>query len=131
MTQQQETWRLSRTRQCAHCPWRKDVDPFTIPNGYSVEKHRNLAGTIAPTDIMQQVEALASATEPQEVMACHETHDSHCIGYLANQLGPGNNLRLRVQMRNCENAHLIETVGEQHETFEDTLPSMPEALPNE
>jgi hypothetical protein len=89
---------------------------LTIPNGYSVEKHQALADTIskAPT--------LASIFEPVKIMACHETQDAPCIGWLVNQLGPGNNLGMRVQMRNCENADKIRLRGEQHQRFEDTLP---------
>ena len=57
------------------------------------------------------------------IMACHETHDTHCIGWLVNQLGEGNNIALRLEMSSCENADKIKLVGEQHERFEDTLPS--------
>lgn len=110
-------WKLKRTAQCAKCPWRKDVDPRDIPNGYCETKHQGLASTIAAQDIMAQL----MATE-QRVMACHETHDAHCVGWLHNQLGEGNNIMLRLHMRGCENAHKIRLVGEQHERFEDTLP---------
>ena len=61
-------------------------------------------------------------------MACHE-HASgdevHCIGWLVNQLGPGNNIPLRLRMMSCENAGFVKTDGPQHRTFADTLP--PEA----
>lgn len=58
-------------------------------------------------------------------MACHEHslgEEAHCIGWLMNQLGPGNNIALRMKMLSCENAHRIRLDGEQHETFEATLP---------
>lgn len=55
-------------------------------------------------------------------MACHEIHDAHCIGWLMNQLGSGNNIGLRIQMISCENAGKIRLKGEQHATFEETLP---------
>ena len=111
-----EKWKLKRTAQCAKCPWRKDVDPHGIPNGYCETKHRGLASTIAkPGDV-------GGAFGTLNVMACHETDDAHCIGWLANQLGPGNNIGLRLRMMTCENARKIRLVGEQHETFEDTLP---------
>jgi len=55
-------------------------------------------------------------------MACHEDHEAHCIGWLMNQIGPGNNLGLRIRLTTCENARDIKLIGEQHETFEDTLP---------
>lgn len=31
--------KLKRTKQCQNCPWKVDVDPYEIPNGYDVEKH--------------------------------------------------------------------------------------------
>jgi Family of unknown function (DUF6283) len=109
--------KLKRTRQCKKCPWRKGVNPHDIPNGYDLEKHRALACTIAePGDIS------ALFAGEQRVMACHETHDAHCLGWLMNQLGPGNNLALRVQMMTCENLSSVRLRGEQHETFADTLP---------
>ena len=40
-----------------------------------------------------------------------------------NQLGVGNNIALRLAMLDCENVGDLRTVGEQHECFEDTLPS--------
>lgn len=109
-----ESWKLKRTAQCVKCPWRVETDPREIPNGYSVEKHRALVSTIAkPAD---------GILGPDRVMACHETHDAHCIGWLMNQIGPGNNIGMRIQMRNCENADRIRLRGEQHERFEDTIP---------
>lgn len=110
--------RLHRTRQCAKCPWRKDVDPNKIPNGYCQKKHAALASTIAKEGDLSFL-----AGEEMHVMACHESHDAHCVGWLANQLGPGNNIGLRLEMRHCENIGEIKLVGAQHERFEDTLPS--------
>jgi len=76
--------------------------------------HRALKSTIAaPGDL---------GFGPRAVMACHESDDAHCIGWLVNQLGPGNNIGLRILMMSCENARAIKLRGEQHETFEDTLP---------
>lgn len=110
-------WKLKHTQQCAKCPWRTDVDPNDIPNGYDAEKHRRLKSTIAkPGDIS----GLFSPT--RSAMACHETHDAHCVGWLVNQIGPGNNIALRIQMMSCENGLEIKLVGEQHKTFEQTLP---------
>lgn len=107
-------WALKRTTQCAKCPWRVDVDPHDIPNGYSVDRHRALARTIAaPMDV-------GSLRQPQHVMACHETQDTHCIGWLVNQLGPGNNLQMRMEMFGCINGDKIRLLGGQHERFEDT-----------
>lgn len=108
------TWKLKRTTQCAKCPWRKDVDPYEIPNGYDVDKHKALKSTIARD--------VCSSLRQQSAMACHETHDAHCIGWLINQLGLGNNIGLRIQMLSCENIKSLRTAGEQHSRFEDTLP---------
>lgn len=111
-------WRLQRTAQCAKCPWVVGSDPREIPNGYDEETHRALASTIAaPAD-------LSSLVAPElHVMVCHETERAHCVGWLVNQLGPGNNIALRLEMRTCTNGDRIRLRGDQHETFEDTLPT--------
>lgn len=107
-------WKLKRTAQCIKCPWRVETDPREIPNGYDVEKHRALERTIAkPSD---------GLFGPANVMACHEAHDAHCIGWLVNQLGTGNNIGMRIRMMSCANADKIRLRGKQHERFEDTLP---------
>lgn len=108
------SWKLKRTAQCSHCPWWVETDPFDIPNGYDPAKHAALEGTIAkPSD---------GIMGPGSAMACHEVDEAHCIGWLVNQIGPGNNIGLRIKMMTCENADKIRLRGEQHETFEDTLP---------
>ncbi len=107
-------WKLKRVHQCEKCPWRVEVDPHDIPNGYCEVKHRALEKTIARPGSLNFGQTTA--------MACHETDDAHCIGWLVNQLGPGNNIGLRIRMISCENARSIKLRGEQHETFEDTLP---------
>lgn len=108
-------WRLNQTQQCAKCPWRKDVNARDIPNGYSVKKHKALKSTIAePGQLSGQCGIRA--------MACHETHESECIGWLVNQVGRGNNIALRLKMMSCENARDIRLCGDQHEKFEETLP---------
>lgn len=111
-----DKWKLKRTAQCEKCPWRVDVDPHDIPNGYCEIKHRGLSKTIAREN------DLSFLGRGIHIMACHETHEAHCIGWLINQLGPGNNIGLRLQMMSCENGKNIRLRGEQHETFEDTLP---------
>ena len=110
-------WKLKRTVQCAKCPWRKDVDPHDIPNGYSEQKHCALKNTIA-----KEGDFSFLAKKEMHVMACHETQDAHCLGWLANQVGPGNNIGLRLHLMTCENVNEVKLIGEQHETFEDTLP---------
>ncbi len=110
-------WKLRRTRQCAKCPWRVSTDPHDIPNGYCELRHANLASTIAEPG------KLPGST--LRIMACHESKpgkETHCIGWLVNQLGPGNNIGLRIQMSSCENYKNVQLDGEQHQTFEATLP---------
>lgn len=107
------TWRLNRTIQCAKCPWKVSTDPRDIPNGYSEHKHAALKCTIAEPGSMHG---------SGRAMACHEMDETHCIGWLGNQIGHGNNIGLRIRMMSCENQRDIRIVGEQHERFEDTLP---------
>ena len=110
------SWKLKRVRQCSKCPWKVSTDPHEIPNGYDEELHEGLACTIA--------EPGAYRTSFR-AMACHEHEEgdeAHCVGWLMNQLGPGNNIGLRIQMMTCENIRHVQLDGEQHERFEDTLP---------
>lgn len=107
-------------KQCPTCPWRVDCDPLTdIPNGYSVELHKELHRTIAePGDL-----GLSSVCH---VMACHYSKPGQeipCAGWLAHQLGPGNNIGLRLQAIRGR-VPLPETDGEQHQSFEDTIPDV-------
>lgn len=113
------SWKLKRTAQCEKCPWRVGVNPHEIPDGYSVEKHEALASTIAEPG------SLSDIGKQLRVMACHETGDVHCVGWLHNQLGVGNNLPLRLLVMNCQNIHKLRLRGEQHACFEDTLPTAP------
>lgn len=79
-------------KQCEKCPWRTDVDPNEIPNGYSRDLHCGLANTIAEPGDLRPVATV-------KIMACHESkvgHEIPCVGWLANQLGPGNNIPLRI-----------------------------------
>lgn len=113
------SFRLKRTAQCKACPWIKGVDPRAdIPNGYCETKHRALANTIAKPGNLEAV----LRPGPMPVMACHETDDAHCVGWLHNQLGEGNNIALRLHMSRCENVGALRLRGEQTATFEDTLP---------
>ncbi len=111
-----KSWNLKRTVQCKKCPWKVGVNPHDIPNGYCETKHANLSSTIAESG------SLPDLNKPLSAMACHETDDAHCIGWLDHQLGRGNNIGLRLHMMNCSNSNQIRTIGEQHESFEDTLP---------
>ena len=102
-------------RQCEKCPWKVDTDPHDIPH-YEEERHRDLAGTIK-----EGLEGIGGG----RVMACHETPEGAekpCVGWLANQLGPGNNIGLRLAASAGRIDTDFELDGEQHEQFEDTLP---------
>ncbi len=105
-------------KQCRSCPWRVDCDPLVdIPNGYSVELHESLRGTIARPGDLNLFGTLRA-------MACHYSpvgQEIPCAGWLANQLGRGNNIGLRLQVISGA-MPVPELDGEQHATFEDTLP---------
>lgn len=113
-----KNWKLKRVKQCEKCPWKVSTNPLEIPNGYTVEKHKALKSTISdpnnPLSFIQQKQL--------KVMACHETHNAHCIGWIYNQINQGNNIALRLQMLSCENYSQLEIEGKQHEKFEDTIP---------
>lgn len=101
-------------KQCKKCPWLVDTDPYDIPNGYCEEKHKALECTIAKGNML---------SSKLKVMACYESpvgKEKMCAGYFANQVGPGNNIGLRLWAIK-EKPELI-LIGEQHECFEDTLP---------
>lgn len=104
-------------KQCKHCPWKVATDPNKIPNGYSAEKHADLSCTIAKPGELR-LGAL-------RMMACHETpvgKEKPCVGWLANQLGPGNNIGLRLAASSGRVDADFELDGEQHLTLEATLP---------
>lgn len=103
-------------KQCAKCPWRVDVDPNDIPNGYDPKKHCALKSTIS--DGTYRGPAIRA-------MACHATptgKELACVGWLVHQLGVGNNIALRMAVAFGHIDGKVETIGEQHQRFEDTLP---------
>lgn len=105
-------------KQCKSCPWRKSAKLADIP-GYREKKHHALADTIAdPKGVYEHGSCL-------RMMACHhstEGNDIVCVGWAAQQMGRGNNLSLRLAARHDKRLQQLETVGPQHERFEDTLP---------
>jgi len=112
---------MAKRKQCKKCPWRKDVDPNDIPNGYCSTKHANLKSTIAEGDVMSQI----ANNRGLRIMACHESpigKEKPCVGWLANQLGDGNNIPLRIAASSGRIDCNFDLVGEQHATLEDTLP---------
>lgn len=104
------------TKQCKACPWKTSTDPEKdIPGGYCATKHANLSSTIAEPG------AMAGTIR---MMACHESppgSEQPCVGWVIHQLGPGNNLALRIKAMDGRFKDL-RTVGAQHDRFEDTLP---------
>lgn len=95
------------TKQCSSCPWRVDVDPAREIPGYSPDKH----------------EGLFTCAERGVIMACHkspEGEDFACVGWLAHELGPGNNIPLRIKASHA-NLGRLELQGEQHACIEHTL----------
>lgn len=113
------TWKLRRLRQCEKCPWKVSTDPHEIPDGYSEERHIALERTIAVPASVRTLDG------PMVAMACHEHapgEEAHCVGWLMNQLGPGNNIPLRLMVRSCENIAGVSLDGPQHQHFRDTLP---------
>ncbi len=107
------------SKQCHACPWKKGTKPKTdIPGGYCEKKHAALKETIAEPHAFQFSGII-------RMMACHESpvgREHPCVGWAANQLGPGNNLALRLLAIHRKCFDRLETVGPQHECLEDTLP---------
>lgn len=104
-------------KQCKACPWKVSTNPDKdIPNGYDREKHKNLRDTIA--------EPAALGCGSIRMMSCHEYDvgaEMPCVGWLAHQLGPGNNIGLRLRAVRDRELTDFELDGEQHATFEATL----------
>lgn len=103
--------------QCEACPWKVSTVPEQdIPGGYCETKHRALTNTIAEEGRID--------LGVMRVMACHESPigaEVPCIGWLENQLGPGNNIALRLMAARGQ-IEPFQTVGEQHERLGDTFP---------
>lgn len=97
--------------QCAKCPWKVTTNPHEIPNEYSVDAHKKLSGTIS--------EGLDSLNN-NRIMVCHETHKKHCIGWIHNQLGVGNNIGLRMRIKHYDLSRM-KIYGKQHINFKDTI----------
>jgi hypothetical protein len=106
--------------QCRSCPWRVDCQPITdIPN-YVPEMHHKLDRTIC-----SGLETLFQ--KERHIMACHYSKPGEefpCAGWLSNQLGPGNNLGVRLLVMTGKMPVPVVD-GEQYETFEETLCNTP------
>jgi hypothetical protein len=109
-----------KRKQCKKCPWKKSTNPRDIPDGYCEVRHAKLERTIA-----RPGEISFGGGGGIRVMACHETPpgaEKACVGWLVNQLGPGNNIALRLAVISGVVDADVQPVGRQHERFEDTLP---------
>lgn len=103
--------------QCAKCPWKNRVNADEIPNGYSRARHRALSCTIAEPGEL--------APGALRMMACHESEigaERPCVGWLANQLGEGNNIGLRLKVLTDRSLADFNLVGPQHRRLENTIP---------
>lgn len=111
---------MNQVRQCPTCPWRVSTVPDRdIPHGYRVEMHEALRNTIQ--------EGLDSLRRCKTAMACHHSkigEEFPCAGWIHNQLGPGNNIAVRLAVI-AGQLPVPKVDGDQHERFEDTLPSRP------
>jgi hypothetical protein len=111
-------------RQCPTCPWRVDCEPLTdIPN-YVPELHHKLDHTIAEPGSLCGLGA-----KTMHVMACHYSKPGEefaCAGWLHNQLGPGNNIAVRLRVITGDMPVPVVD-GEQYETFEETLCNVPKS----
>lgn len=103
---------FGRPHQCAACPWKKSTVPHRdIPN-YKPEMHAALTSTASEG---------VNSIKGFRMMACHETHppkQQACVGWLANQLGPGNNMGLRLAVIGNLRRPL-GVFGLQHESVEE------------
>ena len=91
-------------KQCAKCPWKVTTDPHDIPNGYCEAKHANLRNTIAEQGAL-------TGSRTLRMMACHESDtgkELFCVGWFAHQVGPGNNMGLRLA---CASGQINYDVG--------------------
>lgn len=104
-------------RQCKVCPWKVSTNRFEIPGGYDEAKHCALANTIATPGELPTRGIL-------RIMACHETSQGKelpCVGWLDNQLNAGNNLMLRLAVRQKRISADYVLDGPQHPDFAATL----------
>lgn len=102
-------------KQCRKCPWKVGTGK-NIPNGFARDAR----------DRMQRMTAMpGSLVRTELLMQCHETPETKplpCVGWLVHQLGPGNNLRLRMALIAGQIDGNVETIGPQHRRPEDVVP---------
>lgn len=112
-----ETGDVKIIKQCLSCPWRVACEPDKDIPRYDLELAKGLTRTI-----QSGIETMFQKV--RHVMACHYSKPGDefvCAGWLHNQIGPGNNLGVRLAVMTGQ--HPVPVVdGEQHENYEDTLP---------
>lgn len=104
-------------RQCRKCPWRVDVDPTDIDN-YDRDMHE------AMIDRLSHRGGFETVLHGLRIMACHESKEGAefpCVGWMAHELGPGNNIGLRIAAAAGRIDTDFELVGDQHPSLESTL----------
>lgn len=108
---------MKTVKQCKSCPWRIGCVPDRDIPRYSRELHEGLRGTIKS--------GIDSLTSSLRIMACHYSKPGDefaCAGWLANQLGDGNHIGVRMAV-SSGHLPLPDLDGPQHRCFEDTLAS--------
>ena len=103
--------------QCRSCPWRVACVPDKDIPRYDRELAKGLTRTI-------QSGIASMFQKERHVMACHYSKPGEefaCAGWLHNQIGVGNNLGVRIAVMTGH--HPVPVIdGDQHESYEDTLP---------
>lgn len=105
---------LSHTTQCKTCPWRVEASLEDIPR-YSRAQLEDLEESCNQSGIS----SLSS-----HAMMCHHAKSNEfrpCLGWLVYAIGPGQNFGARMIANNIKNLGDVQLLGEQHETFQDTL----------
>jgi len=115
------SWKLKRTIQCEKCPWHVDVDPYDIPNGYDVERHRALQSTIATP---------GSLRDTGRAMACHETGGNTKSWIMLLTSAASSNRSMAVGAKNLERFYGISTAGKRskHRDHATSTPSMDQTV---
>jgi hypothetical protein len=100
-------------RQCVTCPWLASNSIFDIP-GYDPDLHVRIMRTIATPGTV-------SIGRPVNKMLCHYSPEGEnllCAGWLANQLGAGHNIALRLQ-KAAGKLPKFELIGEQRSMLQE------------
>lgn len=99
-------------KQCASCPWKRSVDPDSLPAGYGRVDRDAVTRASAS--------GAASLRDRAPGMGCHVPRPGPvlpCVGWLAQQLGPGGDLGLRMAVVTGHVDANVETVGPQRATL--------------